>query len=84
MWNQERFDEWRASPLTKDFFKFLSEKREDLKEAWAQGEDMSASDLSAAVVFGDIIDLEYATIAEFYDIELDEKEEEHDDGSTNN
>ena len=74
MLTQERFDEWRSSPLTKEFFKFLSDKREDAKETWARGQEMSKEVTATAFVYGEILTLEYTDVAEFYGIELEEKE----------
>lgn len=74
MWTKERFDEWRAAPLTKEFFKFLGGKREDAKEMWARGQQMSEEATATAFVYGEILTLEYEAVAEFYEIELEEKE----------
>jgi len=79
MKTQEAFDEWHSSPLTKEFFKFLSDKREDLKETWAKGQPIDDKAHAIAMVYGDILDLEFSTIAEFYNIEIDEKEDEKND-----
>ena len=68
MWTKERFDEWHSSPLTQDFFKFLSDKREDLKETWATGAQLGEKDEAIAFVYGDILSLEYEHVAAFYDI----------------
>lgn len=74
MLTKERFDEWRRSPLTKEFFKFLSDKREDAKELWATGQEMSEEATATAFVYGEILTLEYEAVAEFYGIELEEEE----------
>ncbi len=74
MLTKERFDEWRASPLTKEFFKFLSDKREDLKETWAREGNMNEQDTAIALIYGDILNLKFEVVAEFYEIELEEKE----------
>ena len=74
MLTQERFDEWHRSPLTKEFFKFLSDKREDLKETWARDGKMSDQDTAIALIYGDILNLKFEVVAEFYDIKLEEKE----------
>jgi|TARA_R100000656_G_scaffold19339_1_gene17626 2-phospho-L-lactate guanylyltransferase (CobY/MobA/RfbA family) len=75
-WSQEEFTNWKASPLTQKFFAFLGDKREDLKETWAQGIDMSKEDEAVAFVYGDILDLKYGHISEFYETEEEESEDE--------
>lgn len=34
---QEDFDAWKDHPITKDFFAWVEEQRETLKEQWAGG-----------------------------------------------
>ena len=79
MWTQEQFDEWHSHPLTKQFFAFLNERREDLKEKWAEGlNEMSEEEHSIAKVYGDILGLDYEQdIATYY--EAEEKEDENDE-----
>lgn len=75
-WTQEEFTNWKASPLTQKFLAFLSDKREDLKETWAEGTPMSKDEEAIAFVYGDILSLEYEHVEEFY---LTEEKETEDD-----
>ncbi len=56
-WNKEEFAAWKAQ--SEKFFEFLHEWREDLKEGWADREELTDHEQSMAQVFGDIISWEY-------------------------
>lgn len=75
MWSEDQFKAWRARPETKEFFAFLKDRREALKEMWAEGHEMSAQDQALVVVYGDITKLDYdEDIAPFYQEENDDAE----------
>lgn len=77
MWTKEQFEAWRSRPETKKFLAFLREVREDLKERWADGEHMDADKHAIAMVYGDIIGLDWdRDVASFYKIEVDENGEQ--------
>jgi hypothetical protein len=73
MWTKEQFEAWRASAATKDFLAFLAERREALKEQWAEGTPLTPADQMVAAVYGDIITLAYEDVENFY-----QAEEKHD------
>lgn len=74
---EEQFQAWKASPATGPFLRHLEQVREQLKERWAQGEDLSPTDHAIAMVYGDVIDLDYERdIAPFYEDD-DEEHERH-------
>ena len=70
--NEEQFKAWKHSPATQPFLKYLNDAREALKERWAQGAEISDKDHAIAMVYGDIADLEWKDIAQFYGVEDDE------------
>jgi hypothetical protein len=71
-WTKEEFNNWKAHPLTKQFFGHLEARRAELMERWADGSPMEPADQFAAATFGDIMDLNYEDDVEpFY--ELDEE-----------
>lgn len=59
MFSQEAFEAWKGRPETADFLAFLQEVREDLKERWAGGETLGDAEHAIAIVYGDIIGLDY-------------------------
>lgn len=76
MWTEEQFKAWRQRRETKQFLAFLKERRETLKEAWADGEaEMNPNDHAMAMVFGDIINLNYeGDVAPYYEDEETDEE----------
>jgi len=74
MWSEEEFQAWKARPETQAFLKWLGEAREVLKDAWAEGAEMSPKNHMRAVVYGELIDLKYRR-----DILGEDEEEEDDD-----
>lgn len=77
MWTEEQFGAWKSRQETKDFFSFLYDYRERLKEKWAAGEITEGQDHYIAMAYGDLLDLEYSFVEEFYGVI---KEGEDDDG----
>jgi hypothetical protein len=70
---EEEFQAWRHHPVTQPFLKFLHDVREEAKETWASGHQMSDDDRIEAKVYGDLLRLEWdsddfnaATVAPFY------------------
>jgi len=76
-WTKEEFDNWKAHPLTKQFFAHLKARRAELMEAWGEGNQMEPADQFAAATYGDIMNLNYEDDVEpFYEL----TEESTDDG----
>ena len=75
MWTQEQFQAWKTRKETKDFLSFLKERREVLKESWAEGDTpLSPHDQAAAQIFGDIINFDYERdVAPLYEDEEDDE-----------
>ncbi|MGB1214601.1 MAG: hypothetical protein ACPG4X_14650 [Pikeienuella sp.] len=71
---EDQFKAWKASPATKPFLAFLNEVREDLKERWASGEPLTKDEHAVAMVYGDVVKLEWADVAAFYGKEDEEKD----------
>jgi hypothetical protein len=80
MLTEEQFQAWKGHPVTKPFLEFLRAVREDLKERWAEGQEMEPTDHAIAIVYGDIIGLEYdRDIRPFYERKFGITEESEDE-----
>ena len=78
-WTQEEFNNWKKSPVTKTFFAHLKAVRADLAEQWASGAQMDETDRSIAMVYGDIVDLNYEMdIVPFYETEESTEDDQFD------
>ena len=73
---KEDFEEWSNMPLTKEFFQYLKDYRDELMEAWADGyytlDTIEASTLkniealAKAQCYKDLYELETDYIENFY------------------
>ena len=73
---EEEFQAWRHSPATGPFLKHLHAVRERLKEQWALGVPLGDKAHAIAMVYGDILDLEYERdIAPEYEVEGKEEQD---------
>ncbi len=76
MWTKEQFQAWAHSPETTEFKAFLRERRDVLKERWADGQEMTAHERAMAQVFGDLLNLTYEQDVEpYYEKETKESDE---------
>ncbi len=67
MWTEEEFVAWKHHPATQGFLWFLAEVRQDLRERWSDGEEMTPHQQSMAQTYGDIVELDYGeTVRPFY------------------
>ncbi len=74
MWTEEQFKAWKGRPETEEFLAFLGDVRESLKNRWADGDTLNDADHAVAMVYGDIVNLNYdESVRPFY------HEEEADD-----
>lgn len=73
---KEEFLAWRGSPATEPFLKYLADRRDMLMQAWANGNPTDEADQTEAMMCGQIIDLEWKDVAEFYGIEEEETDGE--------
>ncbi len=62
----EEFQAWRESPATQAVMKFLADYRENLKERWAAGTDLSSQMQDRAASLGALINLSHDEIEQFY------------------
>lgn len=66
MLNPESFREWKANPLTQEFFQFLKDQQSDLAQRWASGEAMDLQHQTKALLLGEMASLEWGHLASFY------------------
>lgn len=81
MMDREAFGAWKGRPETAEFLEFIAEVREDLKERWASGELLDDKDHAIAIVYGDILALDYdRDVKAFYERKYGPQEAEDEDG----
>jgi hypothetical protein len=69
----EAFSQWRASPLTQEFLLLLSKRRDNLKEAWAQGQPLTVEQQAQAVLLGRLAQVSFDDVRDFAGLDpLDE------------
>lgn len=73
---EEQFQAWKHAEANKPFFAFLTMVREGLKEAWAEGQPITDKDHAIAIVYGDILALNYERDVKPYYERTDEDEQE--------
>lgn len=74
-WAKEDFENWKAH--SKGFFQFLRDRREDLKEQWANGAPLTEVEQALAATYGDILILNWEEdVAAFYNIEVTNDDDE--------
>lgn len=64
--------EWRTNALTRKFFAHLENWREELKEMWADGADLTPYEQKMAQCLGDIIGMSAEGIFSFYEEDNEE------------
>jgi hypothetical protein len=57
--NEEEFQAWKHSPATGPFLAHLHRVRERIKEDWGSGSPVDEVAHAIAIVYGDILDLDY-------------------------
>ena len=62
----EQMAVWKAHPLTKEFHRFLRERRESWMDLWSRGQAMSERQQSEAVTLGWLENLRSEEIEAFY------------------
>ena len=63
----EEFGAWRSHPATQKVFKYLRDRRDDLAKRWVEGETMDDNAQVYAQMYGDLAEMSFDDIAEFYD-----------------
>ena len=72
--NSQTFEEWRHSPLTALFLRFLKDQQSDLGRRWMEGQALGLQEQTKALLMGELADLSWADVADFYGIPVDETE----------
>lgn len=80
MWTKEQFEAWKAGEANQGFLKFVLDSREALMADWADGRPMTPENQATAVVYGDLLGLQWADVADFYGLPIDDSTEEGSDG----
>jgi hypothetical protein len=66
MLNAEQFQEWLTHPATREVRKFLRDRQQAMKDAWGRGERLEGDAQVYAQCFGDLAELTFEDIEEFY------------------
>ena len=74
--SREQFQEWRHHPVTEAVNKYLRDFRALMMEQWAAGDDMGPVEQKQAQQLGDLAELQYDALVEFYEPEKAEKEQD--------
>lgn len=77
----EEMGVWRNNPTTRKVRQFLKDKQAEIAARWATGEVLEDNAQVYAQVYGDIADIDYADMAEFYDELKSEEEDEPDEAA---
>ncbi len=70
--NEQTFKEWRQNPLTAQFLQYLRDRQTALKDLWGQGQTMGPEFQVQARWMGELADLQWAEVAQFYEIPVGE------------
>jgi hypothetical protein len=66
--NQEEMELWRKNPATAEFFRFLTDRRSDLMQRWAEGATLGPEEQAQAVTLSFLLDLKADDVAGYYQI----------------
>ena len=66
---EEVFQAWKDSPLTKAFRELLLTKQQNLSQAWARGHSMTPENQASAVLLGQLADLSHDDVLEILGVE---------------
>lgn len=72
--DRKTFLEWKQHPLTGLFLQYLEDYRAELARMWSTGQEMAPRQQFRAEMAGDLARLDWASVAEFYDLPFDETE----------
>lgn len=70
--SKETFQAWRDHPLTAHLRKFLKDNQQALGDRWMAGEHLDRDQQIKALLMGELADLRWESVAEFYGIPVDE------------
>lgn len=72
--SREEMAAWRGHPATRKIIQYLRDKQAELAKQWADGAEMPPEAQIYAQMYGDLADLKYDDIAEFYGYASEEEE----------
>jgi len=67
--NPATLEEWRQSPLTQVFLRYLKDRQDRLASQWASGAALSAESQTQARLMGELSALDWCDYAEFYGLD---------------
>jgi len=67
--NEQTFLEWRGSPLTKVFLRYLKDNQSTLAKQWASGVELHPAQQTKAQILGELGSLEWADYKNFYGLD---------------
>ena len=73
---EEQFQVWANHPVNKPFRKYLADYRRTLADSWANGESVTEREQAMAFVLGELLNLEWRNVAEFYEIPYEENDDD--------
>lgn len=68
---REGFQQWKDSPLTREFLSILANRQLALMEAWARGSLMAPEQQAQAVILGKLAEVSFEDVEEMAGIERD-------------
>ena len=70
--DKDQFQRWREHPGTEAYLAYLSRRRLNLMEAWAQGKELQPADQMEAWLCSQMQELSPEQVAAVFDVEMDE------------
>jgi hypothetical protein len=64
---EKTFLEWKNNPLNRVFLAFLKEQQSSLAQQWMAGASLSPESQTKAKLMGELSDLSWSDVSDFYD-----------------